>query len=223
MKKRSASGVIGVLPLACGVLLILLLVAVVFGYSAYQGKQDYKNNVNKKIEAAVAKAKTDQAAELNKQFEERSKSPVKTYQGSAEFGSVTFSYPKTWNAYVDDNNGGNPINSYYYPDIIPGLHDSTAFALRVELANENYDGIVQGFEGKVKSGRVKAVPYVPDKLKNIPGVQLGMRFDGNVVGDKQGAMIVVKVRDRTLKIHTQSLDFLNDFNNTVLPSLTFKP
>ncbi len=221
MTKASQSGAIGLLPVICGLLALMFIAAGAFGYWAYQGKQDYKNNVQKKIDVAVAKAKTDQAAELQRQFDERAKSPNKTYQGTAEFGTVTFSYPKTWNAYIDDS--GQPINSYYFPDVIPSLRDSTAFALRVELVNDDYGGIIQGFDGKVKNGTVKAVPYVPEKLKNIPGVQLGMRFDGNIVSDKQGAIIVVKVRDRTLRISTQSVDFLSDFNNTVLPSLTFKP
>jgi len=36
-------------------------------------------------------------------------------------------------------------------------------------------------------------------------------------------MLIIRVRDKTLKISTQSNDYLNDFNNIILSSLTFAP
>jgi hypothetical protein len=36
-------------------------------------------------------------------------------------------------------------------------------------------------------------------------------------------MLVIKVRDKTLEISTESNDYLNDFNNIILASLTFVP
>ena len=38
-----------------------------------------------------------------------------------------------------------------------------------------------------------------------------------------GAMLIIPVRDKTLQIYTESSDYLSDFNNIVLPSLTFVP
>jgi hypothetical protein len=35
--------------------------------------------------------------------------------------------------------------------------------------------------------------------------------------------VVIKVRDKTLKIYTESPQYLSDFNNIVLKSLSFAP
>jgi hypothetical protein len=36
-------------------------------------------------------------------------------------------------------------------------------------------------------------------------------------------MVVIKVRDKTLKIYTESTDYMSDFNDIVLKNLTFSP
>jgi uncharacterized protein HemX len=116
---------------------LLLVAALAFGIWAFGGRQDYKNNVDKKIAAAVAEAKKEQATQLQAQFEEQAKSPYKT------------------------------------------------------------------------------------------NVLAGTRFDGAIgqsgSNDINGSMLVIKVRDKTLQISTQTQAGVKDFDNIILPALTFVP
>lgn len=225
MRKYNQSGMAS---FAVSIALAVLLIGLsIFAGWAYKSRQDYKNNSDQKVNAAVSAAKTAQAAQLQKKFEQESKNPNKTYQGPSAYGSITFKYPKTWSAYVDETNTSEPINGYFYPDKVPGIQSPTAFALRIELINSPYAQVMQQFDSQVKQGTVKAAAYVPPKVKGKPNVQPGTKLDGvinrNQAGDQQGSMVVIQVRDKTLEISTQSPKFLADFNNIVLKSLSFVP
>lgn len=211
-----------------GVLLLVIMALVLlgslgFGFWAYSGRQDYKNNTDQKITVAVTAAREAQAVELQKQFEESSKSPNKTFQSGVSSGSVTFSYPKTWSAYVDESNASQPINGYFHPNQVPGVQGGASYALRVEMVNTDYSQVVNSMSSKTKDGSLKAAAYIPPKMVGVANVQPGTRFDGVLDKEKTGSMVVIKVRDKTLKVYTESADFLADFNNTILPSLTYLP
>jgi len=205
---------------------VFLIAAICFGGWAFAQMQDYKNNSDKKAAAAVAAAKKAQATELQAQFDQQSKSPNKSFKGSATYGSVAFNYPKTWSAYVDRSNTSEPINAYFHPNEIPGLQSNTALALRVELLTTDYASAVKQFDSEVSDGTVTAKAYIPPKLNGVSNVQAGTMFSGQINSQdstQNGTMLVIKVRDKTLQISTQSAEYLSDFNDTVLPSLSFAP
>jgi hypothetical protein len=203
---------------------ILFVAAAAFGGWAFMGRQDYKDNSNKKSAAAVEVAKKVQAAELQKKFDEDYKNPNKSYKGPVAFGSVSFNYPKTWSAYIEE---ASSVNGFFYPDKVPSTQSGTAFALRVELVNSPYSQVLQQYGGDVKSGKLKASAYVPPKMAGVSGVQPGTKLDGVVnrsqSGDQIGSLVLVQVRDKTLKIYTESPNFIPDYNNAVLASLTYLP
>jgi hypothetical protein len=201
-------------------------VALAFGGWSFTKMLDYKNNADKKVAVAIAAAEKSQAAKDKAQFDEESKSPNKQFNGSAAYGSVSFSYPKSWSAYIDTTSSSEPINGYFYPDVVPGFSSGAAFALRVELVGSDYANEVQSFNSKLKSGKVVGQAYVPPKMNGVTNAQAGMLFSGQVNSSdsgQTGSMLIIKVRDKTLKVSTQSKDYLNDFNNTVLAGLTFNP
>lgn len=205
------------------VLALVVVAAASFGGWAYFSRQDFKDNSDKKAAQAVDAAKKVQAAELQKAFAEQEKQPVKGYKGSTTYGTVSFNYPKTWSGYVDETNSSQPINGYFYPDIVPGLQSKTAYALRLELLSTDYSSVVKQHDARVKDGTAKASAYVPPKMVGVANVQPGTRLDGALDQNTTGSMVVIKVRDKTLKIYTQSNDFLKDFNDIILASLTFSP
>jgi len=205
------------------ILVLVVLGLAVFAGWAFIGRQDYKNNSDKKVETAVENAKKAQEADLRKQFVEDEKKPNETYKGSTTYGTVTFDYPKTWSGYVDESSSNQPINGYFHPAIVPGLQSKTAYALRVELVNTDYSSIVKQHDSQIKAGTVKASAYIPPKLVGVANVQPGTKLDGALDQDTTGSMVIVKVRDKTLQIYTESNDFLKDFNDTTLASLTFAP
>jgi hypothetical protein len=207
-------------------LVLLLIGSLGFGYWAYSNGQDYKKNSDQKSARAVAQAEALQKTQLQAQFDEQSKSPTKTFTGSPNYGSVTFSYPKTWSAYVDTSNTGEPINGYFHPDIVPGTQSKTAYALRVDLLNSDYSQVVSQLTSNISSGNITSKSYLPPKLKGASNVAPGVYLSGHINPADQtqnGNMLIIKVRDKTLQIYTDSVDFQNDFNNIVLSSLTFAP
>lgn len=222
MLKRNQSGSVASF-VAIVVLAVALVAAAGFGGWAFMSRQDFKNNSDKKAAAAVEAAKKVQAVELQKTFAEQEKSPTKTYKGPITYGTVTFNYPRTWSGYVDESVSSEPINGYFYPVVVPGLQSKTAYALRVELVDTDYTSILQQHDSQIKDGTAKASAYVPPKMVGVANVQPGTRIDGALDQDTNGSMVILKVRDKTLQVYAQSNDFLNDFNNTVLPSLTFAP
>ena len=207
------------------ILAVLLVGSLIFGGWAYSQMQSYKNDTNQKITVALAAAKTAQTKQVQDDFD---KANTQQFVGSPTFGTITFSYPKTWSAYVDTTSQSEPINGYFYPNIVPGIQSGTAFALRVELLSTDYSQILQQFQSQIQSGAVKAQAYLPPKLKGVANAQSGTLLTGPVNNSsgnqtQDDNMLVIKVRDKTLEISTQSNDYLNDFNNVVLASLTFAP
>lgn len=224
MKSSSQSG--SVLSIFVIVVLVSALLGVgFFALSANSAKQDLQKNLDAKVAVAVEEAKKVQAEELRKQFDEESKSPNKTYKSPVSSGSISFSYPKTWSAYViEGTNSNQPINGYFHPDVVPGVQaQEGVYALRVEMLNTDYSQVVSGLSTQNKAGSLTASAYIPPKMENVANVQPGTRFDGVIEQKKNGSLVIMKVRDKTLKIYTESNDFLRDFNNTILPSLTFAP
>src|SRR5436190_196250 len=125
------------------ILVVLLISASAYAVWANNGRQDYKNNSDKKSATAVAAALTVQKATLQKQFDEQSKQPILTYSGPATYGSVKFNYPKTWNGYIDTSDSGNPIKALFYPGLVPSA--GVFYSLRVELVSDDYASIVNNF------------------------------------------------------------------------------
>lgn len=214
--KNSMASLVAIIFLA-----IALVGALVFGFWAFSGRQDYKSGSDKKTAAAVEQAKAAQKLELQKQFDDIANLPHKTYKGSATYGSIMFNYPKTWSGYVDENSS-QPLNAYFHPDVVPGLTGKNAFALRVELVNSDYTSALSEHDAQITDGNLKARAYVPPKLKDAANIQPGIRLDGEVAPEKQGAIVIMKVRDKTLLIYTESNDFVPDFN-AIIESLTFAP
>ncbi|HSX18286.1 MAG TPA: hypothetical protein VLE51_02955 [Candidatus Saccharimonadales bacterium] len=230
MKNNDQKGGV-VLIAAVIVLAIAFVAAATFGYWAYQQQQDYKNRSDKKVAAAVVKAQQVQVARDSGVFAEKEKLPNKAFKGPATFGSVTFNYPKTWSAYVDQTNPTDPLKSLFYPDTVPSPTALNGvipqYALRVDLIGLSYAQVLKQFDSFIKKGTATASPYVPPLMTQIPNVQTGTRLDGAIGQNSalliQGSMIIIKVRDKTLKIYTESPSFLSDFNNTILATLTFVP
>jgi hypothetical protein len=209
------------------ILIILLAVfvlaffgALIYALQVSGQRDDYKNNVDQKVSAAVEDARDEIGAAKEKEFAEREKSPYKQYKGPLTYGSLDITYPRTWSAYVreaSDSNAG--VDGYFHPNFVPSEDSGTAYALRVEVIEQPYSDEMKRFEAEVKRGTVKVSPFTAAK---VPGV-LGSRVDGEIEQGLSGSMVVFPLRDKTIKVSTQSPSHLNDFNTIILPNLIFVP
>lgn len=201
--------------------LVFLGGAAGFGIWAYLERQDYKFNSDQKAAEAAEASAEQQKEDDDARFVEEEKYPLVAYVGPSQFGSVRLEYPKTWSGYVINKaSGSTPVSWFMHPNVVPDIgNEDNVFALRVEVVNTSYDRSVDSFESDAESGKVTIKPY---KLPKVPDV-VGSRVDGEIDSEIQGSMILMPLRNMTLKIWTESPDFLDDFNNIILPTVTFSP
>lgn len=208
------------LIVAVFVLSVLLLCALSFGIWAFTSRQDYKHNVDQKISSAVAIAKQQEASLKEKEFVERDKNPLKAYKGPASYGSLDIQYPRTWSAFVTESpNGTNNVEGYFHPGFVPGVQSGTDFALRAQVISQPYTVATRQFDSLVKTGKVKVSPY---KVAKVPGVT-GIRVEGEITKGQQTTMVILPLRDKTVKIWTESPQYVSDFDNIIMANFTFVP
>lgn len=213
MRKLNEMGSL-LLPLI--IVSLLLLGALGFGYWAYAGLQDYKNNVDIKITEAVEAAEKIIAAEKESEYAEKEKSPFVTYQGPSTYGSLVITYPKTWSVYIDEGSSA-PLSGIMHPRFVPA-NDETSYALRFEVVNKAYDTELKAFDSKVKNGQIRVSAYRAPKVDSM----LGSRLEGELTNKKQGVLILLPLRDKTLKLWTEGQDYRSDFD-TLLAVFNFVP
>lgn len=203
------------------VVLSLLLIGVGgFAFWAFQERSKYKNDTDKIVAKEVALTEQRVASEKDKQFLEDEKRPTKPYTGPATFGSVQIEYPKTWSAFITESGqGGTPIDGFLHPNFVPGTQSGTQFALRLEVVQRTYDDVLKQFDSKVRQGKVSVSPF---RAENVPDV-LGARVEGEINQGQKNLMVLFPIRDKTLKISTESESFFKDFNEIILKSLKFVP
>lgn len=218
--RNNQKGSINVLAVSL-VFTILLLVAVTgFGAWAFMSRENYKNNVDEKIAAAQEVTKKETETAKDNEFLEKEKQPLKKYQSSAQLSSVSISYPKTWSAYIDERGTGSaPLSAYFHPQFVPVTSSDALYALRVELSSRSFVEEAKTFDGYIKQGKVTSRPY----QSSVSGSSVGLRIEGEYASKKQGIIVLIPVREKTLKIWTESNDYKNDLENIILKNISFSP
>lgn len=211
-----------------GVLMAIVLLSLgllgsgAFGVWAFGQRQDYKTNVDQKIAAAVAvNTKSVQAADA-KTYAEQAQYPLKTFTGPEAYGSVVLTYPKTWSAYnaSTSNSSGTPVDFYAHPDVVPAVSsDSSSFALRMQVVNQQYATFTKQYANQLKQGTVAIKAYALPNNKTVTGV----RIDGQITTKKQGTIVLLPLRDKTLKIWTESTSYSDQFDKIILANARFTP
>lgn len=221
MKSSNEAGYVSGTLIGLIVTLVLLVGSLAFGGWAFMSRQDYKNNSDQKAAAAADARQAEVEAAAAAKFAEEEKKPLTSHKAPDQFGSVDVQFPKTWSAYVVEGSSGNtPVDNYFHPAAVPNVdNNDNAFALRVQVVQQTYDRVVKSYESDINSGKLSAAPYALPKVSSV----VGLRLDGEVARNKQGSLVVLPLRNQTIKIWTESPIFLSDFNNIILPNLTFAP
>lgn len=223
MSHRTQGGYVSGVLLCLIAVTVALVGALGFGVWAFSERQDYKENSDQKAAAAAEDAKAATQAEEAAKYAEEAKNPLKSFVGPSDYGSVTFEYPKTWSGYViqaTSSSGNMPLDGYFHPDVVPDVEVQTnVFALRVSIVNEPYSEVLETYSSVVDEGAVTVSPY---KLAKVPSV-VGSRVEGEIAQGKRGSLVLFPLRNVTLKVWTETDQYLGDFNTIILPSLSFSP
>jgi len=221
MNSSNQSGFVSGTLISLIVTITLLVGALGFGGWAFLSRSDYKNNSDQKATKAADERQTATEAADEVKYAEEAKNPLKTHKAPDQYGGVTVAYPKTWSGYVSESgNGSTVVDDYFHPDVVPSTTDKSAvYALHIQVVAQAYDLVVGLHKSSVLSGKLVATPFALPKIPSI----IGTRFTGQLETNKQGSLVVLPMRNLTLEISTESGDFLPDFNNIILPNMSFAP
>lgn len=128
-----------------------------------------------------------------------------------------------WSGYIIEQSGnsGTVVNGYLYPNFVPNIGDNkTNFSLRFQINDTNYNNELNKYTQLVKKGTLKSTPFAPEQVK---GAIVGVRLDGQLEQNKRGAMVILPLRDKVLKIWTENQSAINDFTNIILKNLNYTP
>ncbi|MBR2998587.1 hypothetical protein IKF34_02335 [Candidatus Saccharibacteria bacterium] len=178
---------------------------------------EVKTDVDGQIAVAVAEAKDEQAQKLEAEFMEREKQPFRTFSGPADYGALTFDYPKTWSVYVaaDAVNGGN-FEAYFNPIQVDAVGRNSINALNLSIQDKSFDSVIDSYKRYVEGKE----PTLTIESVTVNGAAAN-RYVGNIPGtDLNGIIVIFKIRDKTAVLQTDSMLFENDFN-TLINTITF--
>lgn len=214
VKKDNSSLIKTIIIVALSVLLatfIGLFIWMLFNYT------EAKNNLDSKINIAVAEAKEAQAEELEAEFAEREKNPYETFAGPADYGELSFEYPKTWSVYIEsDASKGGDFKAYLNPGGVNTVSEKTLNALRVSILDKSFETVTADYKKQMdkKDSNLKV------QATTVNGVSAN-RYSGTIPGTEfNGYIVIFKIRDKTAVFRTDSVLFANDFD-TLLKTINF--
>ena len=154
-------------------------------------------------------------AQSEEEFREREKYPYKTFSGPADYGQLTFEYPKTWSVYVAaDASSGGDFNAYFNPIQVDAVGKDTINALRVTIRNESFDNVAEEYQKAMdkKNSNLTVESVTVGNVEKGTTVTAN-RYTGTIPGtDLSGYIVVFKIRDKTAILQTDSVLFKEDFD-----------
>lgn len=213
---KNQKGAVNVLVISLIIASVLLVITIGFAVWAFTERQSYKNDVDGKIAAAIEINTKQVSDEKDNEFLEREKFPLDTFEGSSQYGAVKLSYPKTWSAYITETQAS--AEYIFAPDFVSGEPNASR-PLKITVETRPYNQALSAYDGQLLNGQLKAKAYSLPKVRNV----VGTRFDGALQEGKQGTIILLPLRDKTIIIANEVPGLVNDFNKIILENLSFNP
>lgn len=120
------TGAVSGLMVAVIGLSVLVLGLGSFAIWAYVSYNDAQDNVNGKIDIAVAQAKQDQGDADQAKYAEQIKEPNNLFKAPDDYCGVSLKYPKTWSVYESEQlSNGSDYKAYFSPGVVPVITSDT--------------------------------------------------------------------------------------------------
>lgn len=205
------------------VIIALSLVALTFiGLFIWMFVQydEKRTDVDGQIAEAVVKAVDENTEKLENEFTEREKYPFKTFAGPADYGELTFEYPKTWSVYIPrDAAKGGDFEAYFNPVEVNEISDENIDSLRLAIRDEAFDDVISEYQREIEGDEptMKLDLITIGKDNNINA----NRYTGIIPGTEfKGYVVIFKIRDKTVIMQTDSVLFEADYAK-ILSSVRF--
>ena len=188
----------------CGI--SLFLVASALGVWIWMQYTEKKTDVDGQISLAVAGAVKKQSEEDEAKFQEAYKNPKIEFASPSEYGRVSFMYPKTWSVFIErDGSDRGDYKAYLHPVSVPPISkNDSRYALRLEIINRNFDDVLRQYDPQLKKGELKS--STPEYNGRVT-----TRLDGAFSKELRGAVVLMRVRDKTIRLSTDAHTFKPDF------------
>ncbi|MBO7717993.1 hypothetical protein J6S37_00650 [Candidatus Saccharibacteria bacterium] len=214
-KKKDVAGLIKTI-----VIIFVSLIAVTFiGLFIWMSVQynELGKDIQGQIDDAVSAAEVEVKDRMEIEFLEREKEPYKPFVGPADYGQLSFEYPRTWSVYIAQAaTSGGDFSAYFNPNQVEEIGKNTVNALRVLIQNKSFEDVTAEYQR-----------YLDQKESNLTMETItfngitGNKYTGKIPGTElNGFIVIFKIRDKTVIMQTDSVLFENDFNN-VLGTVTF--
>ena len=217
VKKKDIAGLVKTIVIIALTLALLTFIGLFIWVSLE--RNDLQENLDEKVDVAVSKATDEQATKLEQEFLEREKYPFKTFSGPADYGQLTFEYPKTWSVYIAAAaTTGGDFNAYLNPNQVDAVGEDTINALRVTIRNKSFEDVSQEYQ-RAMDRKDSNLTMESTTIGN--GKITANRYTGTIPNtDLSGYIVTFKIRDKTAIMQTDSVVFTDDFNK-LLETVTF--
>ena len=186
--------------------LILFLIAGSLAIWAYMQYSREKSDVDSKVAIKVAEGKREQAEFDWRKYSDEAKNLRVEFVGPTEYGRVSFMYTKTWSVYIaNDGSDRGDYKAYFHPSSGPPItNKNSRFALRLEIINKNMDTVLNEYQSRLKKGELTS------SSTEFNGIS-ATRIDGTFEKELRGSVVLMKVRDKTIRFSTDADTFKPDF------------
>ena len=144
-----------------------------------------------------------------KKFAEAEKKPYLEFAGPADYGGLSFEYPRTWSVYVEkDARNGGEFKAYLNPIQVDPISNENINALRVTIRTESFESVVDEYQRIIDWG------YSNLSVETITvGGVVANKYSGTIPNSElNGYIIIFKIRDKAAILQTDSVLFEEDFN-----------
>lgn len=208
-RHKHERGLISGLQVAVIGLGVLVLGIGSFAIWAYVSYNEASQNLQAKIDVAVANGQKEQQDKDQKAFDDKEQRPFLSFQGPDDYCGLRFNYPKTWSAFVSDaGTDGGSYKAYFNPGLVPPIDSKQQYALRVVIEQKDYDNVTSQYAGLVTKGSLR------QSMTSSKGND-GQRLDGSFSNSIRGAAVIYKCRNYTISIFTDADTFKTKFDEIV--------